>query len=128
MFKVGDAGTLILPRTSGPDNLKLTLDVYYDPLVLNGQGVRLDGTNNTPLQDAIGESLYQLEFNGELILTNLTDHLQQIDGVEMPVIKLAEAKYGALDFTAFDETYIADAGYMIIEETDLTLNFIARES
>ncbi|MDC9722353.1 MAG: nucleotidyltransferase [Urechidicola sp.] len=127
MFKVGDAGTLILPRSSAPDNLKLELDIHYNPLVLTEQGVRIDGTSNEPIQDAIREFLYNLKFNGELSITKLIDHLQLVEGVEEPVSKLSQAKYGALAFTTFDEYYIADAGYMIIEDVDLTLNFKARE-
>lgn len=127
MQLVKDAGTFIEIISRDPDTLKLELDIYFNPLVLNSNGERLDGTNNTPVLDAIKEFLYNLEFNGELILTKLTDFLQGVEGVEMPVISLAQAKFGLNVYSDIDETYIADSGYMLLNETDTIINYIARE-
>lgn len=127
MEKVKDAGTRLDITSRPPDTLKLEIDLYFDPLVLDTLGQRLDGQNNEPVQDAIKEFLYKLEFNGELILTKLTDYLQQVEGVQMPVIKEAFTKYANFGYVPMSETYIAVSGYMIPDLNDSIINFIPRE-
>ena len=127
MQKVKDAGTRLDITSRDPDTLKLEIDLYFDPLVLDTLGRRLDGQNDEPVQDAIKEFLYKLEFNGELILTKLTDYLQQVEGVEMPVIKEAFTKYANFGYVQIDETYIAVSGYMIPDINDSIINFMPRE-
>lgn len=127
MELVKDAGTRLQIISRDPDDLKLELDIYFDPLLLDGNGARLDGTNNTPIIQAIEEFLYNLEFNGELIITKLVDYLQQVEGVEMPVVQEAFTKFGAFGYSPMEETYIADAGYMILDEVETTINYIPRE-
>ncbi|MFD2566066.1 hypothetical protein [Pseudotenacibaculum haliotis] len=127
MFLVADAGTYIEYISLPHDDLRLELDVYYNPLILWQDGARKDGTDNTPVTKAINEFLYNLEFNGELVLTKLTDHLQSVEGVEIPKIKSAAYKFGGFDYTDIEETYIARAGYMRLDEANTTINYIARE-
>lgn len=127
MSLVRDAGTRIEIVSRPPDDLTLEIDVHYDPLVLDGNGARLDGENETPVQEAITNFLYNLEFNGELILTKLTDFLQLVEGVNEPVIKSASARFGTNPYEAINEYYIADAGYMLLNEDLTVINFIPRE-
>jgi hypothetical protein len=127
MSLVKDAGTRIDIISRAPDQLKLTLDLYFDPLILSSNGERLDGSENEPILKAIEFFLYNLEFNGELILTKFTDYLQLVEGVEMPVINEAFAKYGTLEYSEILETYIADSGYMVIDLDNTQINYIARE-
>ncbi len=124
--QTGDAGTKIIPTSRVNDSLKLVLDIHYNPQILSAAGARLDGTANTPVQEAIKSFLYNLDFNGELVLTQLTDHLQLIEGVKLPIIKSAETKYGNLEWATINETYISDAGYMRMDEGATTINWIAR--
>lgn len=127
MFLVADAGTYIDYISLAHDNLKLVLDIQYDPLVLYRDGSRKDGTDNTPVIREINEFLYNLEFNGELILAKLVDHLQKLEGVKIPVIREAYTKFGAFDYVPLDVTYIARAGYMRLDTENTTINYIARE-
>jgi hypothetical protein len=127
MSLVRDAGTRIQVISRQPDDLALTIDLYFDPLFLDGNGARLDGLNDTPVTQAIDEFLYNLEFNGELILTKLTDYLQQVEGVNEPVIKAASSRFGTNQFIEINEYYIADSGYMVLEETLTVINFLPRE-
>jgi hypothetical protein len=122
-----DAGTRLEIVSRPPDDLALTIDLYYDPLVLDSNGTRLDGQNETPVQDAIKEFLYNLEFNGELILTKLTDYLQNVEGVNQPVINEASARFGLNPYVIIDEFYVADAGYMLLNEDLTIINFVPRE-
>lgn len=123
---VRDAGVKIEVVNRKPDLLSLEIDAYYNPLELDSQGARIDGTDNEPLQNGIRQYLKEFEFNGELVLTKLTDHLQTVKGIRMPKITNAMFKYGnQKDWTPINETYQTDAGHMKIEE--LKINWIARD-
>lgn len=134
MNTVADAGTLVEPTSGDADLLKLQIDLYYDPLVLNPLGQRLDGTNNTPVQDGIKGFLKSLKFNGSYINTKLENELELIEGVIYPVIKKAWSKYGQYAYETtgvanvgeIDEIRVADAGHMKLDEQSLVINWIAR--
>lgn len=126
MMRIKDAGVNPLLVESQPaDSLKLSIDVYYNPLVLDSGGSRLDGTKGDPVGDAVRNYLKNLPFNGTLVLAYLVDALQQVDGVIIPHIIQAQARYGNLPYQSFDVKYNPDAGYLrFIVKTDLHLNFI----
>ena len=133
MNRIADAGTTVIPTTASHDDLKLELDIYYDPTILNNQGKRLDGANDTPVIDAINNYLTGIEFNGKFISTKQTDVLQKVEGIVLPVIKKAWSKYGSHNYTDTDiqrvglinEIRIADAGYMRLDEEATIINYIA---
>lgn len=127
MSLVRDAGTRLEIISRPPDDFKATIDVYYDPLILDGLGARLDGNNEAPVKEAVIAYLYNLEFNGEFILTKLTDHLQTVEGVKMPKIISAWARFGTNPFLQLNETYIADSGYMTLNNAETVINYIPRE-
>ncbi len=130
MNTVKDAGVRLIVSSDKGDDLRLRLDVYYNPLVLGSNGSRLDGTDSEPVQQAIREYLTSLPFNGSLVLAYLTDALQKVDGVVIPQIIGAEARYGNLAYKSIDLLYQPDAGYVRIfdEKNDLSINFIAQTS
>jgi hypothetical protein len=121
------AGTRLTIISRVPDDFKVNYTIYYNPLVLDVYGARLDGSANEPVQDAVRTFLRNLEFNGEIILTKLTDFLQAVSGVEEPVLVSASAKYGLFSYSPIDEYYISDAGYMKLDETNTNFTFISRE-
>lgn len=118
-----DAGVKITNDSLPPDSLKLSIDVFYNPLVLKSDGSRIDGNAATPAPDAINGYLKNLKFNGEFSNMRLVDQLQGVDGVELATIKLSQAKYGLFPFTGIDEIYIPDAGYLRISPGNLTINY-----
>jgi hypothetical protein len=124
------AGTYCELTTDDADYLKLILRVYYNPLVLNANGERLDGTNPTSLQDAIDNHLKNLPFNGRFNLTALADAMQSVDGVLDPRIISAQTKFAALPFTEVQDEIIPDAGYLKIydEDTDLTIQWLPKSA
>lgn len=124
---VTDAGTIIRLISRPADQMRAVIDIYFDPLILDGYGQRLDGTNDEPVQKAITSFLRNLEFNGEFIKTKLTDFIQTVEGVEMPVFKEIYTKFGAYAYTLIDETYIADGGYMVLDLDNTIINFLPRE-
>ncbi|ACU57793.1 hypothetical protein [Chitinophaga pinensis] len=125
MNRIKDAGVNPLIIESLPaDNLKLSLNIYYNPLVLDNTGARLDGTDPNPVGKKIKDYLKNLPFNGVMVLAYLVDALQQVDGVVIPHIVQAQARYGALPYTAFDVKYSPDAGYLrILNEADLQISY-----
>ncbi len=125
--KIKYAGTRLIVVSRIPDDFKAEYTIYYNPLVLDAYGARLDGTENEPTQKAAKTFLRNLEFNGELILTKLTDYLQTVEGIEEPVLNSASAKYGLFGYSPINEYYIADAGYMKLDITNTIFNFVARE-
>lgn len=133
MNSVTDAGTYVIPTTNVADDLKLTLDIYYNDQILAGDGSRLDGTANTPVLDAIKDYLKSLRFNGAFIGTKLQDEIQEVQGVNMVKIVGAWSKYGLYDYDTtinpnagkINEVRVADAGYMKLDEANTEINFIA---
>ena len=122
------AGVRIIVINDQPDDMKLTIDIYYDPQVLDEVGKRLDGNANTPVQDAIRNYLKNLPFNGMYTNQALVDTLQVLDGVDVAEIKFAASRYGAYtQFTEINAREIAHAGYYQISDANLILNFIPNE-
>jgi len=95
MGRIKDAGVRLQCTSGAADNLQLSLKVFYDPLVLDSTGARLDGTSATPVKNAINAFLDNLPFNGLFVLNNLIAALQAIDGVRIGDVELAQANYGA---------------------------------
>lgn len=116
MNTIKDAGVRLIVTTSNPDDLRLKLKIYYNPLVLDQKGTRLDGTDSSPITTAVKKYLTELPFNGALVLTYLVDRLQQIDGVVIPQIVTAEARYGKIEYKSIDVMYHPDSGYLALAE------------
>ena len=133
MNYVTDAGTYVIPTTNIADDLKLTLDVYYNDLILAGDGSRLDGTANAPVQDAIKNYLKSLRFNGSFIESKLEGEIEAVEGVTMVKVVGAWSKYGSHEYEStanpnvgkINEIRIPDAGYMKLDDDHTIINFIA---
>jgi hypothetical protein len=125
MARIKDAGVKLRIDSNIPDKIKLALKVFYDPLILNGNGQRIDGSESEPVQKAVKNYLKNLPFNGMFVLAYLTDALQKVDGVVIPHIVTCSTSYGALPFTSVDVKYLPDAGYLrFLVDGDLTIEFI----
>jgi hypothetical protein len=119
---VKDAGVNLQCTTGDPDDVRLTYEIYYDPLVLDAAGARLDGTLATPVKDAVNNYLGSLIFNGLFIVNKCTEAIMAVDGVVIARCALAQARYGALAYTPFLVEYRADAGYLVLDEADFDDN------
>jgi hypothetical protein len=115
MQLIKDAGVRLQITTGYADTLQLALDIYYDPLVLDAYGGRLDGTSATPVLDAINVFLTELPFNGLFILNSLIARLQAVDGIVIVSVVSAAANYASLPFTPFTVEYLPDAGYLELD-------------
>jgi hypothetical protein len=122
------AGVRISVINDPADQMKLTIDIYYDLLVLDETGKRLDGQGDTPVQDTIRSYLNNLPFNGMYTNQALIDTLQQVPGINVAELKSASSRYGIYEeFTEINAREIAHAGYYAISDENLTLNFIQNE-
>lgn len=112
MRRIKDAGVRLNITSTAADNLIIDLYIFYNPLVLNNLGQRLDGTDNTPVQNAVQNYLRNLPFNGVFLLQDLTDALQRVEGVRTVFINFAQARFGSLPFQSFSIRYQPDSGYL----------------
>lgn len=126
MDRVQDAGDNMEIISREADSLRLNLAIYYNPLVLDNQGRRLDGASMSPVADAIRNYLKALPFNGELVLAYLTDALQKVDGVVIPDINTAEYQYGNTGWLPLVVKYQPLSGYFKITDENLVITYIAQ--
>lgn len=126
MAKIKDAGVHLNITSDVAEELKLNLTIYYNPLVLNSEGERVDGDDDTPILSAIKDFLQNIEFDGTLILAEMVDALQAVEGVVIPNVEAAYYKYGALDWTEFQVLHNMTSGYIRIAEENLNITYIAR--
>ncbi|MEH6405776.1 MAG: hypothetical protein V7767_00700 [Leeuwenhoekiella sp.] len=127
--RIKPAGTKIVIFSDNADDLSLIIDFYYNPLILDENGVRIDASANTPVQDTIRDYLKNLKFNGEFTVAELENRLQNVEGCadQEVYIRNAEANYqNPPSYVPITSSYIANSGYMQIIDANLTINFIAK--
>lgn len=125
MQLIKDAGVKLIVDSLPPDRLKMHIDIYYDAMVLDAGGGRLDGGSVKPVHDTIKAYLRSLPFNGAFVLATLTDRLQETTGVVIPQIRHVSVSYGSRKDVCIPVRYIPDGGYLrIYKEDDLKINYI----
>ena len=126
-----DAGVRVEIINEAAYHLQLAMTIYYDPMVLNAQGMNRNA--DYPVHDAIKSYIENLPFNSEYSNTALTDVLQKVEGVKIP--QITSAAESATDVQAdFDANpilvkSIPHSGYYVFEKDakHLTINFIPYE-
>ena len=123
---IKDAGVRLYITSNNADSLILNLTVYYNALILDLNGARLDGTSSTPVQDAIDNYLKNLPFNGLYTNFALLNAVAAVDGVVLPTLNSAQANYSSVPYVSITTEYNPDSGYLRIvnPSTDLILTFI----
>ena len=122
---IQDAGVNIRIINAPADEMYIEMDVYFNPLILDKYGKRLDGSNDTPVQDVIKQYVHNLQFNGLYTNAKLTDMVQQVQGVEFPELKKAASRYGDYtDWSIIDAKEKAHAGYYTVKDENLRLRFL----
>lgn len=125
--EVKDAGVRVDVINSPACKLRLSMVIYYDPMVLNAQGQNIH-TAGTPVADAIRLYIENLPFNGEYSNTALTDVLQQVEGVKIPEILAASESYDGQNYTPVDVKATPFSGYYIYEQENVTIEYRPYES
>ncbi len=125
IFRIEDAGVDYEVTSSVPDKLVQAWTIYYDPLLLDGNGDRIDGSIQQPVFNGIKDYLLNLPFNGEYRTTYHQDYVQAIPGVVDAKLTLCQVAYGSLALSTVAVSYIPDAGYMrFYANTDLQIQYI----
>lgn len=125
MFRVSDAVVDMDVESLPADRLKQRWVIYYDPLILDSNGARIDGRSTTPVQDEIKAYLKRLLFNGTYVPTYHVDAIQQVEGVVIPLLEECQSAYGTLPFTSVSVKYIPDGGRLrFATDEDLVVSFV----
>lgn len=119
--EVKDAGVRVDIINEEASHLQLNIVIYYDPMVLNAEGMNLQ-TGEYPVNDAIKSYIENLPFNSEYSNTALTDVLQQVEGVRIPEIKEAVEVHGDQP-DPIDVKTIPYSGYYVFDAADLTIDY-----
>lgn len=114
--RIKDAGVKLQVQSLPADHIKMKWTVYYDPLILDANGNRLDGTGNAVDVAAIKGYLKKLPFNGVYVVQYHIDELQSVEGVVIAEVNDCQTKYGLLPFTAVNVKLTPDAGYLRFDD------------
>lgn len=125
-FKI--AGVQVRVINFLPDRLYFNMTMYYDPELLTANGMSiLNG--NYPVNDAINEYMKELPFNGEFVIANFVDKLQQVPGIKIPHVNIIESSWIDTDTSGYGEPTIInvraipESGYYMPMGFD-TINYL----
>lgn len=125
MSRIKDAGVKLVVDSLPSDAIKMKWRIFYDPLILDASGNRLDGTQSEVDVAAIKDYLKQLPFNGVYVTQYHIDALQAVEGVVIAEVDLVQTKYGDLPFTSVNTKVTPDAGYLrFVDDADLEIERI----
>ncbi len=126
MGRVKDAGVRLQVTTGPGDKLQLKVKIYYDALIIDATGARIDGTSSTPVKDAINAYLDSLPFNGVFDFYDCVKAMRAVDGVKVAEPLVCQANYAAVPYTnimtATPNEYTPDAGYLVLDDVYFTAN------
>lgn len=80
------AGIPVEVFSSDPDMIRLMIRVEYDPLLLNSNGSMVSDTSIYPVEEAVTQYLYGIEYGGVFNKTKLVDAIQNVNGVKDVVV------------------------------------------
>ena len=75
------AGIPLVIVSYDPDVIQFSVRVQYNPLLLNSDGSMVSDFSSHPVEDAITEYLYGIEYGGVFNKTKMVDAIQQVMGV-----------------------------------------------
>lgn len=125
MQKIKDAGNKLIIYNRLADLLRCEVDIYYNPLLLDSSGNRLDG-GGKPVDEAAQSYLRNLPFNGEFSIAAFADTLQFAYGISEKnvFVKKFERRTGIGVWQAIANTFIPDAGYTRFDTNGLAVNYL----
>lgn len=126
MNKIKDAGSVIEIINQSADALKVEIDYYYDPLIVNSSGLLIDNPQQSVVLTAINAYLGSLEFNGQFDINKMTDYVQSAPGYKSCKINFVGFRAGlSTSFSPISRVYEPISGYMKIQLSDLIVNYYA---
>ena len=79
--EIKDAGVAVQLLNEPADEMQINLIVYYDPTLMDEQGLLMDGVE--PVRDAVQHVITNLPFNGVFRVTDLLAAVKSIPAVEV---------------------------------------------
>lgn len=126
--EVKDAGVKLQIVNRDADHYRAVIEVYYDPMVLNSNGINAV-TGNESVRDAVQSFIASLPFNGQFRHDSLRTALNALDGVVMAELKTSQISTNGLSYSDIDAYVTPDSGYMkVYENSDLTINYKVYET
>ena len=127
--EVKDAGVKLQIVNRDADSYRATLEIYYDPMVLNSTGINAV-TGQESVRDAVNAFIAALEFNGQFRHDALRNSLSALDGVVMAELKASQISTdGGESYDDIDAYTTPDAGYMkIYNNNDLSIIYKVYET
>ena len=126
MQTIKDAGVKLDFYNNVADLIKVSVNVYYNPMLLDSTGLRTNGSGY-PLQDAANNYLLNMGFNGEFINAAFIDALQNSYGVSRRKVDLlgVQRKDSSEVWQPVASSFIPDAGYCVFDTDGLNITYIA---
>ena len=126
MAEVKDAGVYLVIYNNAADLIRATVDVYYNPMLIDDTGLRTDG-NGYPVMEAANNYPLTLEFDGEFINAGFIDALQAAYGVSRKKVNLSsiERQTAGGSWQVVNSSFVPEAGYAKYAPNGLTINYIA---
>jgi len=91
MGEIKDAGVQLQVVNLHADHMRLSIQILYDPMILDASGLRLDNGSD-PIRALIRDYIEnQMPLNSEYRNASLIDAIQQVDGVVIPTMLQAQA-------------------------------------
>jgi hypothetical protein len=128
--RIAPAGDHLSIESNPPDRLKMSWRIYYDPLILNANGGRLDGQDSEVISNAMKQFLITgIPFSGTYVLAYHINFLEKIPGVVIAEILECSASYGDIPLTTVHTMYEPNAGWLrFSDDTDLIIQYVAQST
>ena len=81
------AGIQLEIKTYNPDDIKISMKVQYDTLIVNTDGTRINDSGRYPVEEAVESYLRSIEYGGVFNKTRLIDAVQKAEGVKDVVLQ-----------------------------------------
>ena len=117
------AGTPTSTTSGSGDDLKINVEIQRNAQIIDGLGFLIDDPSINPVLDAIKSYIGNLPFNGTFNMADLTDAIQNANGVIDVRLNSSMAKYGALTYSDTTQNYIADSGYLVLDEINSVITY-----
>lgn len=123
---IKDAGVRVVIISLDGYKLVITGTIYYNPLMLDSAGERLDSTSNTPVFDAITAYLQSIPFDGIFVFNRMVEAILAVEGVVIANITDAQASAAVATPPYFNcmIKYNSPSGYLILDTANSVLSYV----
>ena len=121
------AGTAVSVYSYQPDDMKLEIKIWRNPLVLNEDGSAVSGDGRNLIEEAVKKYLDGIVYGGRFNKTKLIDAIQSVEGVEDIIITSCRFKAYNSDATETElqngmQNYTSICGHIKLANLKITEN------